>query len=216
MIMNLHHIISDAWSVDVLQTEFFGSYFAVMEGKTAEFAELPLQFADYAVWQRRELEGPRLEQLLQYWRTQLSDVSALELPTDRPRPAALTYHGARHTFELRSELVAQLKSLSQAEGVTLHAILDEVTEPVAAWPNGWADFDAFKSSRFGTAAERASGNAANILNAKRQAFHYCVFADQHGDQLRTSSAFGDQFFYAGGDLGAERLRHHFAVQHLAV
>ncbi len=123
LLVTLHHIASDGWSQLVLWRELGRLYNAYCRGAEPDLPNLPVQYADYAVWQRDQLQGPRLEQLLQYWRGQLADVSVLELPADRSRPSVPTYRGARQNFELPETLVAQLKSLSQASGVTLHMTL---------------------------------------------------------------------------------------------
>ncbi|MCY2977445.1 MAG: amino acid adenylation domain-containing protein, partial [Planctomycetota bacterium] len=120
LLVTLHHIASDGWSQRVLWRELAGLYDAYSRGAESNLRELPVQYADYAIWQRSELEGQRLEQLLQYWRGQLAGVSTLELPTDRPRPLVPTRRGAQHNFEMPEALVSQLKGLSQAAGVTLH------------------------------------------------------------------------------------------------
>ena len=123
LLLTMHHIASDGWSLRVLWRELEFLYDAYRLGANPDLPDLPVQYADYAVWQRSELQGQRLERLLQHWRSQLENVSALELPTDRPRPALPTYRGARHNFELKEELFEQLKSLAIAEGVTLHMTL---------------------------------------------------------------------------------------------
>ena len=123
LLVTLHHIASDGWSQIVLWRELGRLYNAYCRGVEPDLPNLPVQYADYAVWQRGHLQGPRLEQLLQYWRGQLAGVSVLELPTDRSRPLVPTYRGARQNFEVPETLVAQLKSLSQASGVTLHMTL---------------------------------------------------------------------------------------------
>ena len=123
LLLTMHHIASDGWSLQILLRELAGLYDAYCRGAASNLRELPVQYADYAIWQRSELEGQRLEQLLQYWREQLKGVSPLELPTDHPRPARPTYRGAQHSFELPEELVSQLKRLSQTAGVTLQMTL---------------------------------------------------------------------------------------------
>ena len=123
LLLTMHHIASDGWSLRILWRELAGLYDAYCRGAESNLRELPVQYADYAIWQRSELEGQRLEQLLQYWREQLKGVSPLELPTDHPRPARPTYRGAKHRFELPEALVSQLKRLSQTAGVTLHMTL---------------------------------------------------------------------------------------------
>jgi amino acid adenylation domain-containing protein len=123
LLLTMHHIASDGWSQRVLWGELAGLYNAYCRGAESNLRELPVQYADYAIWQRSELEGQRLERLLQYWREQLKGVSPLELPTDHPRPARPTYRGTKLCFELPEALVSQLTRLSQTSGVTLQMTL---------------------------------------------------------------------------------------------
>src|SRR5262249_36292721 len=123
LLVTMHHVASDAWSVHVFERELSLLYDAFSRGADPGLPALPLQYVDFAVWQQRELQGPRLEKLVQYWRAQLEGAAPLNLPTDRPRPPVPTGRGARHTFELKEELVDQLKMLSRAEGATLHMTL---------------------------------------------------------------------------------------------
>ncbi len=94
VLVNTHHIISDGWSINVLMQELAVIYTAVLAGQPSPLPDLPIQYADYAVWQRKWLQGNVLEQQLTYWRQQLTGAPALlDLPTDRPRPAIQTYRG---------------------------------------------------------------------------------------------------------------------------
>lgn len=143
LVLTLHHIACDGWSLRVLWRELrllYGLLYAAhCSGEEAKLADLPLQYADYALWQREALQGRRLEQLLAYWRQQLCGVSALELPTDRPRPPELTYRGARYDFELGAELLESLKALAQGEGATLHMALLGVFQVLLARYSGQED-----------------------------------------------------------------------------
>jgi len=123
LLLTMHHIASDGWSVAVFWRELGFLYEACRGDADAGLPDLPVQYADYAGWQRKQLEGERLAGLLEYWRQQLDGVTPLELPVDRPRPPRPSYRGARHDFMLGSELFRQLKLLSQGEGVTLHMTL---------------------------------------------------------------------------------------------
>ncbi|HEY0097576.1 MAG TPA: condensation domain-containing protein, partial [Pyrinomonadaceae bacterium] len=127
-LLTMHHIISDGWSLGVLVKEVSVLYEAYSTGKESTLAELPIQYADYAAWQREWLQGEVLEEQLSYWRRQLRDApSVLELPTDRPRPRVQSYRGAQEMFQLSGELSKELKALSRREGVTLFMTL------LAAW-----------------------------------------------------------------------------------
>jgi len=120
----MHHIISDGWSMGVLVRELSALYKAYEEGAESGLAELPIQYADYAVWQREWLQGAVLAEQLGYWKEQLRDApTVLELPTDRARPAVQSYRGARQSVQLSRDLTEQLKQVSRAADVTLFMLL---------------------------------------------------------------------------------------------
>jgi amino acid adenylation domain-containing protein len=123
LLLTLHHIASDGWSLQIFWRELAVLYRAYCRDARPGLPHLSVQYTDHAVWQRKRLEGERLTRPLQYWREQLQDLSPLELPTDRPRPVRSSYRGARHDFTLRPELARKLKSLGQAKSVTLHMTL---------------------------------------------------------------------------------------------
>ncbi|HKP12635.1 MAG TPA: condensation domain-containing protein, partial [Blastocatellia bacterium] len=93
LLVTMHHIISDGWSVGILVNEFSALYEAFLSGRSAGLADLPAQYADFAVWQKSWLQGEVLDRQLDYWRKQLNSVATLELPTDFPRPAASSHRG---------------------------------------------------------------------------------------------------------------------------
>ncbi|HEX8151320.1 MAG TPA: amino acid adenylation domain-containing protein, partial [Pyrinomonadaceae bacterium] len=120
LLVTMHHIVSDGWSIGLLIREAAANYAAFVEGGESPASALPIQYGDYAVWQRGWLRGEALERQMDYWRRQLGgELPVLDLPADRPRPAAQSYRGARQTFELPAELSAALKGLSRREGATL-------------------------------------------------------------------------------------------------
>ena len=124
LLLTLHHIVSDGWSMGVLHRELSVLYEAFSRCQSSPLPELPIQYADYAVWQRQWLTGELLETQLSYWTQQLEGAPAvLNLPTDRPRPAVQTYRGAWRSIELSKELTEGLKALSRKEGVTLFMTL---------------------------------------------------------------------------------------------
>jgi len=124
LLFTMHHIISDGWSMGVLIKEVAALYNAYSQGQQSPLAELPVQYADYAVWQRAWLQGDALENQLEYWRHQLAGAPpVLELPTDRPRPAVQTFRGASQRFVFPKELSERLKELSRQEGATLFMTL---------------------------------------------------------------------------------------------
>ncbi|MCT7989055.1 non-ribosomal peptide synthetase [Laspinema olomoucense] len=120
LLFTMHHIISDGWSIGVLLKELTELYKGFCTLKPANLPSLPVQYADFAVWQRQWLTGEILETQLCYWKEQLSDApTLLELPTDRPRPAVQTFRGGYYHAVLPQELSAQLAALSKRVGVTL-------------------------------------------------------------------------------------------------
>ncbi|XLS29452.1 amino acid adenylation domain-containing protein [Flavobacteriaceae bacterium M23B6Z8] len=118
-----HHIASDGWSNGILVSEFTELYRSLADGESANLPSLPIQYGDYALWQRSYLEGEVLEQQLQYWEDQLGDTSVLSLPTDYPRPSVQSTRGASLRFSLSESLSASLEALSKREGTTLFMTL---------------------------------------------------------------------------------------------
>ncbi|HYO51042.1 MAG TPA: condensation domain-containing protein, partial [Chloroflexia bacterium] len=124
LVLVMHHIVSDGWSMGVLTQELAELYRAFVAGEEPSLPELPVQYADYALWQRGWLQGDALQAQLDYWKGQLAGApSAIELPTDRPRSPMLSYRGAREVQLLPSDLASDLKAFSQREGVTLYMTL---------------------------------------------------------------------------------------------
>ena len=124
LLLCMHHIASDGWSMGVLFRELSALYTAFRDGLPSPLPELPVQYADFAAWQREQLRGEALERQLAYWRGQLAGAPALlELPTDRPRPPVQTYAGARRAVEFRGDLLERLRALGRREGATLYMTL---------------------------------------------------------------------------------------------
>ena len=123
LLLSMHHIISDGWSMQIFFHELAALYRAFVAGESSPLPELPVQYADYAVWQREWLQGDVLAAQLAYWKRQLADLAVLHLPIDRPRPPVASYRGARHEAQLSRELTAGLRALCQAEGATPHMAL---------------------------------------------------------------------------------------------
>jgi amino acid adenylation domain-containing protein len=119
LMLNMHHIVSDGWSIGVLIQELGAIYTAFVSEKPSPLPELSVQYADFAKWQREWLQGDVLETQLAYWRQQLNGISMLNLPADRPRPAVQTYRGKRLLLQLPKPLSEALEMLSQRQGVTL-------------------------------------------------------------------------------------------------
>ncbi|HLL48709.1 MAG TPA: condensation domain-containing protein, partial [Longimicrobiaceae bacterium] len=121
---NLHHIVSDGWSMEVLVREVSTAYAVLSRGEPARLPELPVQYADFAVWQRQWLSGEVLEEQIGYWKEKLGGAPPLlEIPTDRPRAAGQSPHAAGHGFHLSPELSEGLRALSRREGTTLFMTL---------------------------------------------------------------------------------------------
>jgi non-ribosomal peptide synthase protein (TIGR01720 family) len=119
LLLTMHHIISDGWSTSVLVREVSALYAAFVQGASSPLPKLPLQYADYAVWQRQWLKGEILEEQLSYWRRQLRDAATLKLPSDHERPAQQSYRAASEEFQLGTEETRRLTELGQAEGCTM-------------------------------------------------------------------------------------------------
>ena len=124
IITTMHHIISDGWSIGVFQRNLSALYREELGGRPAALPELPIQYADYAVWQRENLRGDFLERRMAYWRQQLDGApTILEIPGDYSRPLKQTFNGAAHTFELTPELASKVKALSLDREATLFMTL---------------------------------------------------------------------------------------------
>ncbi len=128
LLLTMHHIVSDGWSMGVLVGELRALYEAYAAGQGSPLEELPIQYADYAAWQRGWLRGEVLEGQLSYWRGQLAGApEVLEVACDRPRPSAPSYEGAVESVSLPEGLAESLRELARREGVTLYMLL------LAAW-----------------------------------------------------------------------------------
>ncbi|MBI2525900.1 MAG: amino acid adenylation domain-containing protein [Candidatus Rokubacteria bacterium] len=122
LLLTLHHVAADGWSLGILAEELAALYEACVAGRPAALPALPIQYADYAAWQRRE--GPTLDEQLEYWTRQLAGAPpALDLPSDRPRPRVQTAHGARQSRLLPPRLTRAVQALARQEGATLFATL---------------------------------------------------------------------------------------------
>jgi amino acid adenylation domain-containing protein len=135
----IHHIGSDGWSQGVLNRELGALYAAALDGRPAALPVLPLQYADYALWQRETLSGPALQTQLDYWRTQLADLSVLALPTDHARPAQPSYRGAVLRFEVDARLTSGLRALAREAGGTLYMVLLAAFKVLLARTSGQDD-----------------------------------------------------------------------------
>ena len=124
VVLSMHHIVADGWSIGVFLREMALLYDAYIHDRTPHLPELPIQYADYAHWQRQQLQGDVLDEHLAYWEKQLAGIPPLlELPTDYPRPAVVSHQGSHHQFRISAQLTAQLKALSRSQESTLFSTL---------------------------------------------------------------------------------------------
>nr|WP_275899245.1 non-ribosomal peptide synthetase [Pyxidicoccus caerfyrddinensis] len=121
--LNLHHIVSDGWSTGVLVREVAALYNAFVQGGPSPLPPLPIQYADYAVWQRQWLQGAVLEAQLAWWKQQLAGLTVLQLPTDKPRPPVQTFRGAQVPVRLPLQVSEAVKALCRKEGLTPFMLL---------------------------------------------------------------------------------------------
>lgn len=140
LLLTVHHIVSDGWSMRVLLRELGLLYQAYREGRGSPLPELSLQYGDYAVWQRQHISDEVLARDLDYWREELSGAPSLQkLPTDRPRPAVQSYPGARESMNLSVDLLDRLKALGGREGATLYMVLLSVFQLLLSKYSGYED-----------------------------------------------------------------------------
>lgn len=123
LLMTMHHIISDGWSLGVLNREIGSIYNAFSAGNDSPLPELEVQYADFSVWQRRWLGKGVYESQLAYWKEQLNNLPLLDIPTDKARPAVATYHGAVEFIEIPADLTRKLRDLSLESGCSLFMTL---------------------------------------------------------------------------------------------
>ena len=124
LLLTLHHIVTDAWSQGVLNRELGALYASFARGEIPGLPALPIQYADYAAWQRVALEGAESERQLAYWKPRLAGAArSLDLPADRPRPPVPSHRGDRRAVSLSPEVTRALKDLSRREGATLFMTL---------------------------------------------------------------------------------------------
>jgi Condensation domain len=148
LLLTMHHIISDGWSVGVLVREVATLYEAYSHDKRTDksaiarslLPELPIQYVDFAIWQRKWLQGEKLETQLAYWKQQLGgELPVLQLPTDFPRPAIQTFRGDREFFVLPKDVLQKLKVLYQSKGITLFMVLLAAFQILLHWYTGQED-----------------------------------------------------------------------------
>ncbi|HXC31870.1 MAG TPA: amino acid adenylation domain-containing protein [Verrucomicrobiae bacterium] len=125
LLLTTHHILADEWSMEVVHQELRRLYEAFSAGQPSPLLELPIQFADFAGWQREWMKGETLERQISYWKQELAGApTVLELPTDKPRPATQSFRGATETFRLPGKLLEGLKTLGREQQATLFMVLE--------------------------------------------------------------------------------------------
>ena len=159
LLLTMHHIVSDAWSLGLMLNELNTLYCSYREDRDDPLPPLPIQYADYALWQRQWLSGEVLEKQNEYWRRTLAGApTLLELPTDRPRPTEQTFSGARVDLVLGATLTAGLKALSRRHGMTLYMTI------LAAWATVLSRLSGQKDVVIGTpVANRRRPELENLI-----------------------------------------------------
>ncbi|MFF4097585.1 amino acid adenylation domain-containing protein, partial [Streptomyces sp. NPDC001834] len=139
LVLSMHHIVTDGWSMGVITRELSALYTAAVHGTRPELPELPVQYPDFAVHQREHLADDALDDQLRHWRERLDGLEPLELPTDRPRPAVRTSAGTLHTFDVPADLAARIARVGQEHGASLFMTLTAVTQLLLARHSGQTD-----------------------------------------------------------------------------
>ncbi|MET0396779.1 MAG: amino acid adenylation domain-containing protein, partial [Longimicrobiaceae bacterium] len=141
MLVTMHHIVMDGWSGGIFFYEWGVLYEAFVAGKSSPLPDLPIQYADYAAWQREQLSGERLERHLVFWRESLRGVPpTLELPTDRPHPPVQSFRGGMHGVALGPERMERVRALAQRERTTFHQVLAAAFQALCFRYTGQEDF----------------------------------------------------------------------------
>ncbi len=165
LLVTLHHIVADGWSMAIFYRELAALYEAFAVGSPSPLPDLPVQYADYAAWQRGLLAGEGFEQQVGYWRRQLAGAAPLELPTDRPRPPVQRFEGAKHPFRLPPESSAGLREMAQGQGASLFMALLAAFSALLGRYSGQDDFavGTYSGNRSRTELEGLIGFFINSL-----------------------------------------------------
>lgn len=124
LVLTMHHIVSDGWSIGILLRELIHQYNALVTGNEFSLPDLSVQYVDFASWQRKNLSGARLAEQLEFWRKQLDGApTVMNLPADRPRAAVRSFRGARRPLTISKEIAGGLKQLARSESLTLYMVL---------------------------------------------------------------------------------------------
>ncbi|MDI1433382.1 non-ribosomal peptide synthetase [Polyangium sorediatum] len=203
LLLTMHHIASDGWSVGVLVHELSTLYGAFAEGRPSPLPELPIQYADFAVWQRRLLGGQFLAAQIAYWKRALAGAPVLlALPTDRPRPRGATFQGITTRFEVPTEVVAGVRAVGQGEGATLFMTLLAAFQVLLSRWSGQDDFivGAPIANRHHHELEPLIGFFVNTLALRAELADNPTFLKLLGRVRKTT-----QEAYAHQDMPFERL-----------
>ncbi|NUV78281.1 non-ribosomal peptide synthetase, partial [Streptomyces fungicidicus] len=165
LVLAMHHIVTDGWSMGIVTRELSELYASAVRGTAPVLPPLPVQYPDFAVWQRDRLEGEGLDRQLAHWREKLDGIEPLELPTDRPRPAVRTSAGAVHSFEVPAALAGRLAEVARDGGASLFMVLTAVTQLVLSRYTGQRDIavGTVVSGRERTELENLVGFFVNTL-----------------------------------------------------
>lgn len=206
LLLTMHHIVCDGWSMAVLRDEVAEHYAAIVDGRAPRVQAQPIQYADFATWQREQLQGPAIERLLGYWSRQLAGApEAIELPLDHPRPATQGCRGDVRRLRLTGALVAELRRLANEEGATLFMTLMAAFQVLLARYSRQKDVCVGTpiASRSRAELERLIGFFVNTLVIRGRLEENPTFR-QFLAQLRETTLAA----YAHQDLPFERLVEH--------
>ena len=210
LLFNTHHIISDGWSTDVLRREISTLYEAFSQGRPSPLPELPIQYADFAIWQRGWLQGEVLEAQIAYWRERLAGVAPLlELPLDRPRPEVESFRGDKVYFQLDAEVMTRVNQLGQQAGTTLFMTFLAVFSTLLARYSGQGDIvvGTGMANRTRREIENLVGFFVNTLALRTQVSRSVSF-----NQLLAEVRQGTLEAYAHQDVPFEMLVDEFQVE----
>ncbi|HEX8091300.1 MAG TPA: amino acid adenylation domain-containing protein, partial [Blastocatellia bacterium] len=203
LLLTMHHIISDGWSVGILVHELTALYNAFLKGEPSPLPELPIQYADYAIWQRRYLSGATLAAQLSHWKQKVAGTSdILELPTDRRRPRIRTFQGARESILLGQGIYQSATEFARQEGITLFMLMLGAFQVLLYRFTGQDDFNIGTpiAGRNRTEMEGLIGVFVNTLVLRA---NLSGDPDVHGLLRRVSDDLFDAFAYQ--DLPFEKL-----------
>ncbi|MEU1423136.1 non-ribosomal peptide synthase/polyketide synthase [Kitasatospora sp. NPDC005751] len=202
LLLTAHHIVTDGWSMGVVLDELCTAYAALVRGAAPQLPPVATQYPDFAVWQREQLSGTRLEKHLAYWKGQLAGAVAPELPLDRPRRGEEAGAGAIHTFPVSARLTARLRDLVTEQHSTLYTALVAATQALLARWSGQDDITvgSLTSGRSRTDLERAVGCFVNTVVLRTPVERSWSFRDLLSAATTTVN---DSFVH--GDTPFERL-----------